>query len=791
MSILAGLSLEEKLAVKRGLAEQVARAGLPLPTASTPGALAAACDGGRTVERPHTRAMDQELTALLGRENGRLMIETPPQVGKSSRASRAFPFWWLTNRPGDAILLASFAASLAQTHGAAVREMVRTYGVDYGLRLTPTQSTKAAWALTAGGSLRSVGVRGGLSGHPMDLGIIDDPFAGRAEADSPTMRKAVWDWYSSVWSARRSPTAREVIVMCMTGDTPVLMADGTEKPLRDVRPGDEIATYDNGALSTSVVRNWANQGTDQILEVRMKSGRIVRANERHPFRVINEKGEGVWVRLGSLRAGMRVRCHEAPGKAFSVQQTDATGQPDARACACRTTANSGTQTGTVRRPLATPVDAKFDSKADTGSHPRNTIGDSPSRADGVRSVEVYPMRSPGRGTGPRCSVSTTITTPGGSAGCFATTAISLSDAHTLPTFSAPPLTTWTIRADEVTEIVPAGREDVYDIEVDRTHNFIANGLEVSNTRWHQDDLVGRLLDRDGRVEEGGEWVVLHMPALALAEDRDRGIWADPLGRAAGEPLPHPRITEGDVAELAAHWARQRTRSTERDWNALYQGVPFSVAGALLSEDDVRAATADAPAQFKRVAVGVDPAGGGRDTVGIVTVGLDSRRRAWFLDDATAKMSAAEWPQAVCRVAHAQDADRIVVEKNFGGDMGKQLIAQAWEHLARDNVVVGLCPLVVEVTARRSKVLRAEPVAQAIKTGRCFFARGGSLKQVATEFQMWEPGSTWSPGALDAGVHAVTDLMPAVPRGGEIANPASRRRDGATPRGGLASKRRTA
>lgn len=332
---------------------------------------------------------------------------------------------------------------------------------------------------------------------------------------------------------------------------------------------------------------------------------------------------------------------------------------------------------------------------------------------------------------------------------------------------------------------------MFDVQIDRTENFIANGLVSHNTRWHQDDLVGRLLDRDGRVEEGGEWVVLHMPALALPADPDRDIYPDPLGREPGEPLSHPKIDEGDVAELAAHWARQRTRSTERDWNALYQGVPFSVAGALLSEDDVRAATADAPAQFKRVAVGVDPAGGGRDTVGIVTVGLDSRRRAWFLDDATAKMSAAEWPQAVCRVAHAQDADRIVVEKNFGGDMGKQLIAQAWEHLARDNVVVGLCPLVVEVTARRSKVLRAEPVAQAIKTGRCFFARGGSLKQVATEFQMWEPGSTWSPGALDAGVHAVTDLMPAVPRGGEIANPASRRRDGATPRGGLASKRRTA
>lgn len=523
MNPLARMTLDEKLVLKRGLAERVVRAGIPLPGASTPGALAARCDGGLTVERAHTRAMDRELTALLGRDNGRLMIETPPQIGKSTRGSRWFPFWWLGERPTDKILLASYAASLAHTHGTAVRELVRMYGADMGLRLSPYQSTKAAWEVTAGGGLTSVGVRGGLGGKPMDLGIIDDPFAGRAEAESKTMRDRVWDWYSSVWSARRSPIAREVII---------------------------------------------------------------------------------------------------------------------------------------------------------------------------------------------------------------------------------------------------------------------------TTRWHLDDLCGRLLARDGRVEEGGEWVVLHLPALAMREDHERGVWADPLGREPGEPLSHPKIAEGDTDGLLAHWARQRARSTDRDWNALYQGVPFSASGALLAEEDVQAATAEPPPGFRRIALGVDPAGGGRDTVGIVVVGLDAQRRVWFLADRTAKLSAAEWPRVVCQVAAEMDVDRVVVEKNFGGDMAKQLLTQAWEALARGGEVDGLCPLVVEVTASRSKVLRAEPVAQAIKTGRVWFARGVNFRQLSTEFQMWEPGSTWSPGALDAGVHAVTDLLPAVPGGGEIHNPADRRRDGAGPvRGGLASRRR--
>ncbi|MCF8610040.1 terminase family protein [Gordonia sp. HY285] len=519
MSQLDGLTYDEKLELKRALAERMAQAGLELPAVSSPGALASRCDLGVTVERPHTRAIDNVLTPLLSKPNARVMIFSPPQIGKSARGARWFPFWWLTMRPRDRIILASFAASLAQTHGGVVRDYVSMYGGDYGLRLSPKQSTKAAWELTTGGGLRSVGVRGGLSGHPMDLGIIDDPFAGRAEADSPTMREAAWNWYSGVWSARRSPTAREVIIM---------------------------------------------------------------------------------------------------------------------------------------------------------------------------------------------------------------------------------------------------------------------------TRWHQDDLAGRLLDRDGRVEEGGEWVVLHMPAIALAEDRARGIYGDPLAREVGEPLSHPKIEPGDTDGLIRHWSGQRARSTDRDWNSMYLGVPFSAEGALLSETDIRAATAPPPGSFSRTAVGVDPSGGGRDSAGVVVAG-PSGGHVWFMEDRTAHMTSIEWPRAACLAAYEHDADRVVIETNYGGDQATTLVTQAWDRLAAEKLVSGACPYVDGVSSRKSKQLRAEPIAQAIKTGRVKFVQGASLKQLTTEWQMWEPGSTWSPGALDAGVHVAMALLPQV-RSGTMANPARKSRDGMPRRSGLAARR---
>ena len=311
---------------------------------------------------------------------------------------------------------------------------------------------------------------------------------------------------------------------------------------------------------------------------------------------------------------------------------------------------------------------------------------------------------------------------------------------------------------------------------------------VVMTRWHQDDLAGRILDSEGRIEEGGVWRVIHLPAIALTPDPSKGIYKDALGREPGEPLTHPKIPPGDMDAALAHWARAKRQSTARDWNALYMGVPYDAEGSLLNDDQLRAATAPAPEKFKRVAVGVDPAGGGRDTVGIVAAGLDDSRHAWFLHDATARLSAAEWPRRVCEVAARFDATLIVVEKNFGGDMAKQLVAQAWEQLVADGTVTGLCPMVTEVTARKSKVLRAEPIAQAILTGRVWFAKGADLKQLGTEWTMWEPGSTWSPGALDAGVHVVTELLPASPRGSSVASPVGKSVSSGRPRG-LAAKRR--
>lgn len=83
------------------------------------------------------------------------------------------------------------------------------------------------------------------------------------------------------------------------------------------------------------------------------------------------------------------------------------------------------------------------------------------------------------------------------------------------------------------------------------------------TRWHEDDLAGRILASPG----GAEWRVLRIPAQADSHD-------DPIGREPGEYLPSAR-----------EWPEGRWDSVKRDigtrsWNALYQGNPTPVEGEI-------------------------------------------------------------------------------------------------------------------------------------------------------------------------------------------------------------------
>jgi predicted phage terminase large subunit-like protein len=499
----------------------------------------------------HHRLIAEKLEAIERGEIQRLMIFMPPRHGKSELATKRFPAWFLGRNPDRQVIQASYNSDLAKDFGRQVRNIFqerRFQNVFQGVELAQDSKAADRWNTSKNGAYVAAGVGTAVTGRGADILIIDDPLKDREEAESETRRETVWNWYTSTAYTRLQGMRAEILVQCMTGDTPVLMATGDEKPLKDIRPGDAIATYEKGKITTSTVRNWANQGPDRVYTIRMKSGTIVRANARHPF-LVYEHGEEIWQRTEALKKGSVIlKATGASGAAKNAQLTDVACQPNAKACVCRTTTNTGGKREFAHLRSTLNLAAQRISDIATESTCQITSAFLPNRAAFALSANSrLPSTTRGR-TGTISSASIIATTAQRCADFFATTATLRSDTERQKPCCSLPLNTFAVTHDEVEEVIESGFEDVYDIQVDRTENFIANGLVSHNTRWHEDDLAGRLLEAEAKG--GKKWDKLILPALMS----DGGaLWPE---RFPVNVLQEIKQTIGP-----------------RDWSALYQQEP--------------------------------------------------------------------------------------------------------------------------------------------------------------------------------------------------------------------------
>jgi Terminase RNaseH-like domain len=160
-------------------------------------------------------------------------------------------------------------------------------------------------------------------------------------------------------------------------------------------------------------------------------------------------------------------------------------------------------------------------------------------------------------------------------------------------------------------------------------------------------------------------------------------------------------------------------------------------------------------QMQRVVVGVDPSGArgpedlNADEIGIVVVGLGMDKKYYVMADLTALYSPEGWGRAAVNAYKKFGADKIVAERNFGGDMVAAIIRGIDQ-----NVAFRL------VTAARGKEVRAEPIASLYERGLAFHAGTFlTLEEQMTNFLTSPKGYTGSgsPNNADAMVHAMTEL----------------------------------
>jgi hypothetical protein len=138
------------------------------------------------------------------------MLFVPPRHGKSTLASVHYPAYRLECDPRVRVVLGCYNADLATTFSRQVRSLVRRRAK---IALNEERQAATDWQTRVGGGLRAVGVGGGVTGHGADLLIIDDPIKNREEADSPTYRDRIWQWFKDDLYTRLEPGGAIVLIM--------------------------------------------------------------------------------------------------------------------------------------------------------------------------------------------------------------------------------------------------------------------------------------------------------------------------------------------------------------------------------------------------------------------------------------------------------------------------------------------------------------------------------------------------------------------------------------------------
>ena len=630
--------------------------------------------------------------------------------------SELLPSWWEGHYANDKILHASYASTLVEKFGRKIRNHIMD--PSYQEIFPETQITKdsraaSQWATTKGGEYNAVGVGGGVAGKGGNLMLIDDPMSEQ-DMFSKTIMESIYQWHGSGWYTRRQPDRNAMLLtMCMTGDTPVMMADGTEKQLRAIRPGDAVATYEKGQLATTTVLDHRSSGVDSIFTLRTRSGRILRANERHPF-LVETEGERKWMRLRELRVGdnlvvlkgasdMRAQTPlqdyaqrasqgivtegktqmlystlsgiTGSGKGSLARMKGAQNRLRLKGIAAATTIKLSGLLDTGLRHTTQRIDAPCGSNTDTGLRRKILTSCSKLKMVFARFVDnLLPSTIPGR-TGTVSYASITATTPMRYGGYCATTATSQLGMPRPQPQQMPSQSIYDFTTDEVLEIVPSGQEEVFDVEIARTENFLANGVVSHNTRWAVGDLVGRLLADAVTIPGADQWVELKIPAIVDQET------ADLLNDCSNDPhITAPHFYKPGESFSPRRWPLQellRTKNTitRKAWASLYMQSPVEDEGGILQRDWWKAwkKSAEMPA-IEYILQSYDTAfeeGESNDYSARVTWGVfkrlsDNRMCAMVLERMKRRLNFPDLLEDAMLAYKEYKPDRIVIEKAASG-----------------------------------------------------------------------------------------------------------------------------
>lgn len=164
----------------------------------------------------HHALIAEYLEKLVEGEITRLIIQAPPRHGKSELVSRRLPAYAFGRDPNEQIILASYSDTLAKKMNRDCQRVMDNpqYFKVFPNTLIPrkglvsfdgrtyVRNSEEFEIMHHFGKYKCAGIGTGITGMGFTLGIIDDPFKDRKDADSKTIRQNCWDWFTSTFMTR-------------------------------------------------------------------------------------------------------------------------------------------------------------------------------------------------------------------------------------------------------------------------------------------------------------------------------------------------------------------------------------------------------------------------------------------------------------------------------------------------------------------------------------------------------------------------------------------------------------
>lgn len=157
-------------------------------------------------QRPtHLEPLLRRFEMAVAGQPQRVCCGAPPRHAKTESVLHV-PAWALWHDPELTLSYSTYADRLSRSKSRKARRLVEALGIE-------TTGGVNEWRTAEGGGLLAGGVGGPLTGHGVNIAIVDDPVKNRQDAESVVRREGLVDWMRDVLMTRIEPRGSIFVFM--------------------------------------------------------------------------------------------------------------------------------------------------------------------------------------------------------------------------------------------------------------------------------------------------------------------------------------------------------------------------------------------------------------------------------------------------------------------------------------------------------------------------------------------------------------------------------------------------